>query len=153
RRLLRDPAQEHIAGLGDRLSGPDACLRRDRAQPDRPAGRGDADHACNLSGPGARPVGRDQRGQPMAAPMSVAATTMFPDRQRAEHLRRFVRSCVSSPLNLTLTAVLLALALVALPAIARWAVLDAVWSGTSGKDCAGHDGACWIFLRARAEPL
>jgi general L-amino acid transport system permease protein len=89
----------------------------------------------------------------MAAPMSVAATTMFPDRQRAEHLRRFVRSCVSSPLNLILTAALLALALVALPALVRWAVVDAVWSGTSGKDCAGHDGACWIFLRARAEPL
>jgi general L-amino acid transport system permease protein len=89
----------------------------------------------------------------MAAPMSAPAIAAFPERRRADELRSFVRSCVSSPLNLLLTAALLALVVIALPELVRWSLIDAVWSGTSGRDCAGHDGACWIFLRARAEPL
>ena len=54
RRLLRDLAQEHLARLGHRLSGPDARLRWNSAQSDRPAGRSHADHARDLSGLGAR---------------------------------------------------------------------------------------------------
>ncbi len=65
----------------------------------------------------------------------------------------FVRSCISSPVNALLSAAVIALALMALPELIRWAVTDAVWTGTSGKDCAGHDGACWIFLRARGEQI
>jgi general L-amino acid transport system permease protein len=65
----------------------------------------------------------------------------------------FLRSCVSSPLNTTLTAAVIALALSILPTLVHWLLLDAVWSGTSAKDCVGHDGACWIFLRAHAGQL
>jgi general L-amino acid transport system permease protein len=65
----------------------------------------------------------------------------------------FARSCVSSPLNAMLTAVVVALVLWALPGLLRWLLLDAVWSGTSGRDCVGHDAACWIFLRAHTDQL
>lgn len=65
----------------------------------------------------------------------------------------FLRSCVSSPLNALLTAAVIVLALWILPALVHWLLLDAVWSGTSAKDCVGHDGACWIFLRAHAGQL
>ena len=65
----------------------------------------------------------------------------------------FLRSCVSSPLSALLTAAVIALALWALPGLVHWLLLDAVWSGTSAKDCVGHDGACWIFLRAHAGQL
>ncbi len=65
----------------------------------------------------------------------------------------FLRSCVSSPLNIALTAAVTGLAVWALPGLIRWLFTDAVWSGASGQDCAGRDGACWIFLRARAEQI
>ncbi|MGN6572538.1 MAG: amino acid ABC transporter permease [Pseudolabrys sp.] len=65
----------------------------------------------------------------------------------------FLRSCVSSPLNALLTAAVVALALWALPGLVHWLLVDAVWTGTSAKDCVGHDGACWIFLRAHGGQL
>jgi len=65
----------------------------------------------------------------------------------------FLRSCVSSPGNAFLTAVILLLVAWALPGLISWLFIDAVWSGSSGRDCAGHDAACWIFLQARAEQL
>jgi general L-amino acid transport system permease protein len=88
----------------------------------------------------------------MVAPMSVAKGAVL-ERRASENLLRFVRGCVSSPINAVLTALLLAFALIALLEVVRWAVVDAVWNGTSGRDCVGHDGACWVFLRARAETL
>jgi general L-amino acid transport system permease protein len=65
----------------------------------------------------------------------------------------FLRSCVSSPLNAFLTAAIVLPALAAIPGLVRWLLIDAVWVGTSGKDCVGHDGACWIFLRAHTDQL
>jgi general L-amino acid transport system permease protein len=65
----------------------------------------------------------------------------------------FLHSCVSSPLNMMLTAAVVSLALWTLPSLVHWLLLDAVWRGTSAKDCVGHDGACWIFLRAHASQL
>ncbi len=65
----------------------------------------------------------------------------------------FVRSCVSSPLHTLLTAGVVALVLWALPGLLHWLFLDAVWTGASGRDCVGHDAACWIFLRVRTDQL
>ena len=65
-------------------------------------------------------------------------------------LRQFLASCVSSPLNAAFTFLLLGTAAYALPPFLRWLISDAVWSGTSGQDCAGRDGACWIFIELRA---
>src|SRR5690242_8951091 len=70
-----------------------------------------------------------------------------------QRIARFLRSCVSSPLNAALTAALIALVIWTLPDLLRWLVSDAVWTGNSGRDCAGHEGACWIFIRARTDQL
>jgi general L-amino acid transport system permease protein len=70
-----------------------------------------------------------------------------------QRVHDFVRSCFSSPANTILTLTLIGLAAWALPGLMRWLFANAIWSGTSGRDCAGHDAACWIFLQARAEQL
>jgi general L-amino acid transport system permease protein len=70
-----------------------------------------------------------------------------------QRARDFLRSCFSSPSNAALTVALVALALWVLPWLIRWLFTDAIWSGSSGRDCAGHDAACWIFLQARTEQL
>jgi general L-amino acid transport system permease protein len=61
----------------------------------------------------------------------------------------FLRSCVSSPLNALLTIVVLAALAITLPRLVHWALLEAVWSGGSGRDCSGKDGACWAFIASR----
>ncbi|SDR57298.1 general L-amino acid transport system permease protein [Rhizobiales bacterium GAS113] len=68
-------------------------------------------------------------------------------------LGRFLRSCVSSPLNAALTLLLIGAAAYALPQLFRWLVIDAVWSGSSGRDCVDRDGACWIFIKLRADQI
>jgi len=83
--------------------------------------------------------------------MTGAAPQVRPDYRR--RTLDFLRSCVSSPLNMVLTAAVVIMALVAIPGLVRWLLVEAVWTGTSGKDCIGHDGACWIFLRAHADQL
>ena len=70
-----------------------------------------------------------------------------------ERVVAFLRSCVSSPLNATLSLALVTLVIWALPGLVRWLFIDAVWTGSTGRDCAGHDAACWIFLHARADQL
>ncbi len=68
-------------------------------------------------------------------------------------LGRFVRSCISSPLNAILTAVIVAVLAAALLELVDWALVNATWRGASGKDCVEHSGACWIFIGARAQAL
>jgi general L-amino acid transport system permease protein len=68
-------------------------------------------------------------------------------------LRSFLRSCFSTPGNIILTLALVGLVGTALPGLIHWLFTNAIWSGTSGRDCAGHDAACWIFLQARGEQL
>ncbi|MGV6872703.1 amino acid ABC transporter permease [Pseudochelatococcus sp. B33] len=49
----------------------------------------------------------------------------------------------------TLITLLTALALWAIvPPFARWAIIDATWTGTS-EDCARAAGACWAFIGAK----
>lgn len=73
--------------------------------------------------------------------------------QMQHRVMRFLRSCVSSPLNAALTAAVIAVVIWTAPGVFRWLVADAVWAGNSGRDCAGHDGACWIFIQARTDQL
>jgi general L-amino acid transport system permease protein len=61
----------------------------------------------------------------------------------------FLRSCVSSLFNTLLTIAILAALALTLPSLLEWALVDAIWSGTSGRDCSGKDGACWIFVTSR----
>ena len=59
--------------------------------------------------------------------------------------RGFLRRSIATPLDATLTVIVIALvAWVAVP-IARWALVDAVWSGTA-DDCRASNGACWAFV-------
>jgi general L-amino acid transport system permease protein len=61
----------------------------------------------------------------------------------------FARSCVSSPLNIALSLVVLALIYAVVPAFLDWAVLDAAWRGTTSADCPNREAACWVFVAAR----
>ena len=89
----------------------------------------------------------------MAAPVTSALALHSGKPPAQTGLKRFVRSSLSSPLNAVLTAVIVAVSVVVLAELVQWALIDATWSGTSGKDCVDHDGACWIFLAARAQTL
>jgi general L-amino acid transport system permease protein len=68
-------------------------------------------------------------------------------------LRRFLARSLSSPLDAAVTLLLLGALAYALPPFIRWLITDAVFSGNSGQDCAGRDGACWIFIELRAEQI
>ena len=71
----------------------------------------------------------------------------------AGRLQSFLRSCVSTPLNLALTLILLAALATTIPSFIAWGFLGAVWSGSSSASCAGSDSACWLFIRAHADVL
>ena len=70
-----------------------------------------------------------------------------------EAIRDFAKSCFSSPLNAAITIAIAAWLAVTVPEIIRWAILDAVWQGSSPKACAGVESACWIFIKARANSI
>lgn len=66
---------------------------------------------------------------------------------------RFLWSCVSSPVNTALTALVLLLAAVTLPDLIKWLIADAAWTGSTAGDCTGRDAACWVFLHVRADQI
>lgn len=60
------------------------------------------------------------------------------------------RNLLSSPLNIVLTLGALAFLAVTIPPLIRWAIVDAVWTGTSRADCLAADaGACWAYIGAK----
>lgn len=59
------------------------------------------------------------------------------------------RNLFSSPLNIALTAVSLALFLLVAGWLVKFLVLDAVWSGDGREACLGASGACWPFVKAK----
>jgi general L-amino acid transport system permease protein len=89
----------------------------------------------------------------MAVPVTNALTLHADKPPAPTGLVRFARSCISSPLNAMLTAVIVAVSAAALLEFVDWALIDATWRGTSGKECVDHGGACWIFIGARAQAL
>jgi len=57
----------------------------------------------------------------------------------------FVKRSVATPVDAVLTGIAtLVLAAAAIP-LARWALIDAVWTG-SAEDCRAGGGACWTFV-------
>jgi len=60
-------------------------------------------------------------------------------------LRAFVTRSTATPLDVALTVLVAILIVAAGVPIARWALLDAVWSGTA-DDCRASGGACWAFV-------
>jgi general L-amino acid transport system permease protein len=67
--------------------------------------------------------------------------------------RHFLWSCVSTPTNAALTVLVLLAAALTLPDLARWLVIDAVWTGQAGAACSGRDAACWIFIGTRFDQI
>jgi len=71
----------------------------------------------------------------------------------------FVRTrLLNSPINIAMTAACFAVLWITLVPAVRFALLDAVWQGTSREACldqtAGHPvGACWPFVAAKFDQL
>ncbi len=63
--------------------------------------------------------------------------------------RRLVARLFADWPTALVSLLVLALLALALPGLLDWAVFEATFSGTAA-DC-GHQGACWIFIGARAE--
>jgi general L-amino acid transport system permease protein len=61
-----------------------------------------------------------------------------------------LKRSVSSPLDAVLTVVVAAIVLALVIPLVRWAVVDAVWTGTS-ETCRAAGGACWAFVRQKLE--
>jgi general L-amino acid transport system permease protein len=59
------------------------------------------------------------------------------------------RNLFSSWLNTALTVAAVYFLYLVVPPFLSWAVFDAAWRGSSGRDCPDHDAACWVFIRAR----
>ena len=57
----------------------------------------------------------------------------------------FLRRSVATPLDAGLTLSVTGLVVGAAVPLTRWAILDAVWSG-SADDCRASGGACWAFV-------
>jgi general L-amino acid transport system permease protein len=56
-----------------------------------------------------------------------------------------VRRSLSTPLDAAVTLIVVAVVVAAAVPLARWALLDAVWTGTA-TDCRAAGGACWAFV-------
>ena len=88
--------------------------------------------------------------QSFLRPVPVAA--LPPPMARAGAFGWARANLFSSPLNIVLTIVCVALIAWAVPPLVRFFLTDAVWSGTSGEACAAspehpNPGACWAFVR------
>jgi general L-amino acid transport system permease protein len=55
---------------------------------------------------------------------------------------------LSTPLNIALTVVAIAIILSAFVPLVQWGLIDADFFGSTQADCAG-EGACWVFIGAR----
>jgi general L-amino acid transport system permease protein len=55
---------------------------------------------------------------------------------------------LSTPLNIALTIVGVALLLLIFVPLVDWAILEADWSGSTPAECE-NNGACWVFIRQR----
>ncbi len=75
---------------------------------------------------------------------------MAPPRARQGALAALASSLFSSVGNTILTLIGLALILLVVPPIVRWAFIDAVWTGENRDAClAPGAGACWAFVKAK----
>jgi general L-amino acid transport system permease protein len=60
-------------------------------------------------------------------------------------LRALVRRSFATPLDAALTVLVALIVVAVLIPVGRWALLDAVWSGTA-EACRAASGACWAFV-------
>ncbi|MEK9662929.1 MAG: ABC transporter permease subunit, partial [Alphaproteobacteria bacterium] len=55
---------------------------------------------------------------------------------------------LSTPLNIALTVIAVAIILAAVTPLVQWGIINADFFGTSQEDCTSS-GACWVFIGAR----
>ncbi|HET7715312.1 MAG TPA: amino acid ABC transporter permease [Bauldia sp.] len=73
-----------------------------------------------------------------------------PPRGRISGIEAVYAGLFSSFTNIVLTVIGLALIIMVVPPIVRWAFIDAVWTGNSREACiAPEAGACWAFVKAK----
>jgi general L-amino acid transport system permease protein len=58
-------------------------------------------------------------------------------------------SLFSSPFNVALTLLSVALVALVLPPLLRFLFIDAVWNGDNREACLNSSGACWPFVKAK----
>jgi len=63
-------------------------------------------------------------------------------------IRWIIDHLLSTPLNVALTLLGIALILWVIPPFIQWAIIDANFVGSTKADCTG-DGACWIFVKEK----
>lgn len=57
---------------------------------------------------------------------------------------------LSTPLNVALTALGIAILFIAIPPFIQWAYVDANFAGSTREDCSSG-GACWVFVRMKID--
>lgn len=57
---------------------------------------------------------------------------------------------LSTPLNVALTALGIAILFIVIPPFIKWAYLDANFAGSTREDCSSG-GACWVFVRMKID--
>ncbi len=75
---------------------------------------------------------------------------LAPPRRRAGGIEAIYAGLFSSIGNIVLTVVGMALIVLVVPPIIRWAFIDAVWTGENRDACLSPEaGACWAFVKAK----
>ncbi len=72
---------------------------------------------------------------------------------RMSRLASAVRACISSPLNVLMTAGILYWLARTIPHLFAWTVANAIWAGASPKACMQVDAACWLFIRTHVQQI
>ncbi len=80
--------------------------------------------------------------------MSIADTLVILPRRVSSRFAAVRQGLFGTLANTLITIATTGLLLWIVPALFRWAVLDATWSGTA-QDCAASNGACWAFITAK----
>lgn len=55
----------------------------------------------------------------------------------------------STPLNVAMTMLGIALILLIIPPFVQWSIIDAHFSGNTNAVCTGSNGACWVFIKVK----
>ncbi len=88
----------------------------------------------------------------MAMPFSISSDAP-PAQLRLAGMARLASLLFGTPLNAALTLLFGGLLVITVPAILRWAVIDAVLFDLDPKACRVATGACWSFIYAKSGQL
>jgi general L-amino acid transport system permease protein len=78
--------------------------------------------------------------------------SIAPPRSLTSMMKSSLKATFGTPLNAAISVVMLTFFATVLPALYRWGIAAASWSGADRKACV-DGGACWVFLRIRWHDL